>query len=109
MAKTTVQQIKIFSLTTLLVNGEKEANDFAKTILKETGNYPELNATSKNISVTYKELIDLDDVKTNKELIIDKLNEAFLPKNIECDGSFCQGCWKDIIREVIKMIKENKD
>lgn len=42
----------------------------------------------------------------NKEEIIKKLNEAFLPQNQECDGAFCQGCWKDVIREAIKMIEQ---
>lgn len=40
-----------------------------------------------------------------KETIIAKLNEAFLPKNIECDGGCCMGCWKDIVRKAIKMIE----
>lgn len=38
--------------------------------------------------------------------IIDKLNTAFLPQNLECDGAYCTGCWKDVIRESIKMIEE---
>lgn len=38
--------------------------------------------------------------------IIDKLNEAFLPKNIECDGPHCMGCWKDVVREDIKMLEK---
>lgn len=37
--------------------------------------------------------------------VIDKLNEAFLPKNLECDGGFCISCWKDVVREAIKMLK----
>lgn len=39
--------------------------------------------------------------------IIAKLNEAFLSQNVECDGPHCNGCWKDIIREAIKMIEEH--
>lgn len=42
-----------------------------------------------------------------KETLIAKLNEAFLPKNIECDGTYCMGCWKDIVREAIKMIESS--
>lgn len=42
----------------------------------------------------------------NKQAVIDKLNEAFLPQNIECDGSHCMGCWKDVVREAIKMLQE---
>ena len=38
--------------------------------------------------------------------IIEKLNEAFLPENIECDGGACMGCWKDKVREAIKMLEE---
>jgi hypothetical protein len=33
-----------------------------------------------------------------------RLNEAivkcFEPHNIECDGAWCQGCWKDILRPI---------
>ena len=39
--------------------------------------------------------------------IIDKLNEAFLPQNTECDGGACMGCWKDVIRGAIKMLEEH--
>jgi hypothetical protein len=42
----------------------------------------------------------------SKETIINKLNEAFLPENVECDGGVCMGCWKDKIREAIKMLEE---
>lgn len=42
----------------------------------------------------------------NKEAVINKLNEAFLPKNTECDGGGCMGCWKDVIREAIKMLEQ---
>jgi hypothetical protein len=41
--------------------------------------------------------------------IINKLNEAFLPKNLECDGASCTGCWKDVIREAIKMLENEKE
>lgn len=42
----------------------------------------------------------------NNQAIIDKLNQAFLPENVECDGAFCMGCWKDIVREAIKMLQD---
>lgn len=48
-----------------------------------------------------KNAFDLFEIK-----IIDKLNEAFSPKNIECDGAFCTGCWKDVVREAIRMVEE---
>lgn len=35
-----------------------------------------------------------------------KLNECFIPKNIECDGGFCVGCWKDVVREVINSLNK---
>jgi hypothetical protein len=49
--------------------------------------------------------------ETNKqhltvESIINKLNEAFLPENLECDGGICVGCWKDVINEAIELIKQ---
>lgn len=40
------------------------------------------------------------------EKIIEKLNEAFLPEYRECDGAYCMGCWKDKVREAIKMLEE---
>ena len=39
-----------------------------------------------------------------KQQLRDKLNEAFLPQNVECDGGACMGCWKDVVRAAIKMI-----
>lgn len=33
-----------------------------------------------------------------------KLQESFLDRNLECDGAGCIGCWKDVVRESIKMI-----
>lgn len=41
--------------------------------------------------------------------IIDILNEALLPKNQECDGPHCQGCWKDKVNEAIKLLQPEKD
>jgi flagellar motility protein MotE (MotC chaperone) len=38
------------------------------------------------------------------EKVIQLLNEAFLPENIECDGGSCMGCWKDKVREAIKLL-----
>lgn len=35
------------------------------------------------------------------ELMV-QLQKAFLPENIECDGAFCMGCWKDVVRETLK-------
>jgi hypothetical protein len=35
------------------------------------------------------------------ELMI-QLQKAFLPENRECDGAFCMGCWKDVVRETLK-------
>lgn len=35
------------------------------------------------------------------ELMV-QLQKAFLPENSECDGAFCMGCWKDIVRETLK-------
>lgn len=43
----------------------------------------------------------------NKEEILLKLNEAFLPQNIECDGAICTGCWKNIVKEAIKMLNNS--
>lgn len=42
------------------------------------------------------------------EEIIKKLNECFLPHNVECDGSYCTGCWKDVVREAIKMLDSSQ-
>lgn len=42
---------------------------------------------------------------TKEEAIINKLSEAFLPNNVECDGGCCMGCWKDVVREAIKMLE----
>lgn len=36
--------------------------------------------------------------------VVGRLNEAFLPQNVECDGGACMGCWKDVVRDAIKMI-----
>jgi hypothetical protein len=41
--------------------------------------------------------------------IIDILKEALLPKNQECDGPHCQGCWKDKVNEAIKLLQPEKD
>jgi hypothetical protein len=30
------------------------------------------------------------------------LQKATLPENIECDGAYCMGCWKDVVRETLK-------
>ena len=30
------------------------------------------------------------------------LQQSFLPENIECDGAYCMGCWKDVVRETLK-------
>ena len=35
------------------------------------------------------------------ELMI-QLQKAFLPENRECDGEYCMGCWKDVVRETLK-------
>lgn len=35
------------------------------------------------------------------ELMI-QLQKAFLPENRECDGGYCMGCWKDVVRETLK-------
>ena len=35
--------------------------------------------------------------------ILEELQKAFLPKNIECDGAHCIGCWKDVVRTTIQM------
>lgn len=35
------------------------------------------------------------------ELMI-QLQKAFLPENRECDGAYCMGCWKDVVRETLK-------
>lgn len=37
--------------------------------------------------------------------IINELEKAFLPQNIECDGIICTGCWKDNVREALEMLK----
>jgi hypothetical protein len=34
------------------------------------------------------------------ELMV-QLQKAFLPENI-CDGPYCMGCWKDVVRETLK-------
>lgn len=38
----------------------------------------------------------------------EKLNEVFLPKNLECDGPYCIGCWKDVVREVLNKLNPDK-
>ena len=35
--------------------------------------------------------------------ILEELQKAFLPKNIECDGAHCIGCWKDVVRTTMQM------
>ena len=45
-------------------------------------------------------------MQTKQIIII--LNEAFLPQNVQCDGAHCQGCWKDKIRQAIKILEENE-
>lgn len=45
----------------------------------------------------------------NAQEVIDKLNEAFLPQNVDCDSGACMGCWKDVIREAIAMLERSKD
>lgn len=32
------------------------------------------------------------------------LAEMMRPSNIECDGAYCTGCWKDINRQLVKML-----
>ena len=40
---------------------------------------------------------------------VSELNKCFEKGNQECDGAHCQGCWKDIVRSVIKSLtKINK-
>lgn len=38
--------------------------------------------------------------------VVSKLKEAFLDKNLECNGAGCIGCWKDVVREAIKMLEQ---
>lgn len=35
---------------------------------------------------------------------VSELNKCFEKGNQECDGAHCQGCWKDIVRSVIKSL-----
>jgi len=39
------------------------------------------------------------------EKAITLLNESFLPQNLECDGAYCMGCWKDKVKEAIEFLK----
>jgi len=41
--------------------------------------------------------------------VIDKLNEALLPQNEQCDGAVCMGCWKDAVRSAIKILEKKQD
>lgn len=43
--------------------------------------------------------------QNTSEEIISKLKEAFLDKNLECDGIACMGCWKDVVRSAISMLE----
>ena len=47
----------------------------------------------------------LSDAITNNWRVITTLNQCFEPKNLECDGAVCLGCWKDIVRACIKMLE----
>lgn len=47
----------------------------------------------------------MKELRKDLERAISILNESFLPENQQCDGGCCMGCWKDKVREAIKIIE----
>lgn len=54
----------------------------------------------------------MQEIATSQQIIeqlrvkekVSELNKCFEKGNQECDGAYCQGCWKDIVRSVIKSL-----
>jgi hypothetical protein len=50
-------------------------------------------------------ITDYDKAQDRINALEEGVRKALLPENIECDGMMCQGCYKDILRELIKTKK----
>lgn len=47
----------------------------------------------------------MKELRKDLERAIGVLEQSFLPENQQCDGGCCMGCWKDKVREAIKIIE----
>ncbi len=77
-------------------------------IMDEYRKHPQLDWADIAARKLYEQWNEYFKSEVSKEVIA-KLNECFLPQNIECDGATCTGCWKDVVREVIKMIESTSN
>jgi hypothetical protein len=51
----------------------------------------------------------IKELEAEKKEHAKKLETALLPTNLECDGAYCMGCWKDVVRSVIKSLTSNTE
>jgi len=64
-------------------------------------------------SITMKKL--KEERNSNKDFInrisvsVSLLEKCFLKENLECDGQFCTGCWRDLVNQSLKQLKKTKD